>query len=399
MTGPAPDRAPDRDATTLRRFLDIALAVAAERRTEPVLRVILDSARELTGARYAAVGVPDGDGGFATFLTSGVDAETWAAIGALPRQHGMLAVLLRDPATVRLADIRQDPRFAGWPRGHPDMRAFLGVPIIAGGEILAELYLADKTAARGAAGPAAAGDPGDPGDECFDDADQRLVEMLAAHAALAIANAQRLESTRELTLAQERTRMARDLHDSVTQTLFSLTLAAESAATLVGADDDRLRGVIDRVQELSGEALREMRDLVGTMRPADIDRDGLAVALQRRVDLMRRVHDVPIGLTVEGGDEPQGAAQRELLLVASEALANALAHAGAGAVQVRLELLDGVRLTVADDGAGFDPAAAASTPGMGLVSMSERVQALGGRISIESAPGAGTTVRVELDGD
>lgn len=373
------------DAVTLRRMLDISLAVAAERRTEPVLRVILDSARDLTGARYAAVGVPDGGGGFATFLTSGVDAATWAAIGALPRQHGMLAILLRDPSSVRLVDIQLDERFAGWPAAHPDMHAFLGVPIVAGGEIVAELYLADTTDGRAG----------------FDAEDQAVVEMLAAHAALAIVNAQRLERTRELTLAEERTRMARDLHDSVTQTLFSLTLAAETTGALVGAAagaDARLRTEIERVQELAADALAEMRDLVVTLRPPP-EQTGLRDALTHRVELLQRVHDVPIRLRVDGGDMPTAPVQRELLLLASEALANALAHAEASTVDLSLSLGETATLRVRDDGVGFDPVAVRRVgSGLGLVSMRERVDALGGRLRIETAPGQGTTVEIEVGG-
>ena len=121
------------ESTALRRLLDVALALGAERRTEPVLRVILEAARDLAGARYAAIGVPDGAGGFGLFLTAGVDAGTWAAIGTLPRTHGLLGALLSGPGSIRLPDIRTDARFVGWPEHHPDMSAFLGVPIAAGG--------------------------------------------------------------------------------------------------------------------------------------------------------------------------------------------------------------------------------------------------------------------------
>src|ERR687893_3135194 len=128
----------------LRRLLDVVLCLGGERRTEPVLRDILDAARELAAARYAAIGVPDGDGGFALFLTAGVDAETWNRIGSLPRNHGLLGALLKEPEVIRRADIRADPRFRYYPQAHPDMRSFLGVPIMAGGEVVAALYLAEK---------------------------------------------------------------------------------------------------------------------------------------------------------------------------------------------------------------------------------------------------------------
>ena len=374
------------EAAALRRLLDVTLALGAERRTEPVLRVILDAARDLAGARYAAVGVPDGSGGYSLFLTAGVDAATWAAIGSLPRTHGLLGALLDCPRSIRLADIRADPRFRGWPPEHPDMSSFLGVPIVAGGEVLAELFRADKL-------------DGGP----FDEADQRLIETLSAHAALAVVNAQRTERARELSVAEERARLARELHDSVTQTLFSLTLAAESAAALAAAarPDPALGEQLDRVRELARAGLDEMRAMVGALRPADVDADGLAEALRRRVDLLRRVHDVRLSLRTRGPARLRDrTVEREVLLVASEALANALQHAGATAIDVTVDTGgDAVRLDVVDDGAGFDLAATSrASRRLGLTSMRERAEALGGTLHVDTAPGAGTTVRLEVPG-
>jgi signal transduction histidine kinase len=363
----------------LRRLLDVVLRLGAERRTEPVLRDILDAARELAGARYAAIGVPDGDGGFALFLTAGVDAETWERIGALPRTHGLLGVLVSEPSVIRLADIRTDPRFGYYPHAHPQMRSFLGVPIMAGGEVVAGLYLTEKE-----------------GGTEFSDADQELIEMLAGHAALAVVNAQRQERLRELSIVEERTRIARDLHDSVTQTLFSLTLAAESAHTVAGADP-ALRAHLDRVRDLSRDALAELRSLVDTLRPGDVDREGLGSALLKRVALLRSVHDVPVELDVRGrgGEGPVG---REVLKVANEAIGNALAHAAPGVVRVRLDLRrDGIHLEVSDDGRGFDlPEVLRVSSRLGLTSMRERAAAIGGTLRVDTAPGAGTTVVLEV---
>ena len=370
------------EAEKLRRLLEIALALGAERRTEPVLRRILEAARELAGARYAAVGVPDGDGGFALFLTSGVDAETWDAIGALPRTHGVLGALLRSPEVIRMPDITADPRFGWYPAHHPDMRSFLGVPIVAGGEVLAELYLAEKIDAPE-----------------FTGEDERVVGMLAAHAALAVATAQRTERARELSVAAERNRLARDLHDSVTQTVFSLSLAAESAAAVQGSDPAKLADQLDRVRLLAGTALTELRSLVETLRPPDVDAEGLAAALRKRVALLRRVHDVPIDLSVRGAARRPGATiEREALRVANEALANALQHAGASRIAIALAVdAAGLRLTVTDDGAGFDlPEVLRSSRRLGLTSMRERGQALGGNLRVDTAPGAGTTVTLEV---
>jgi signal transduction histidine kinase len=372
----------DTDSATLRRLLDVVLRLGAERRVEPVLRQVVDAARELTGAGYAAIGVPDGAGGFERFLTAGVDSATWSRIGALPRTHGLLGAVLCEPLALRLADIRADPRFRGYPAAHPDMGAFLAVPILAGAEVVAEIFLTNP-----AGGPE------------FPDAALRLVEALAGHAALAVVTAQRQERLRELSIVAERTRIARELHDSVTQTLFSLSLAADSAAAL--ADRTSSEGLIDqldRVRSLAQLGLDELRELVDTLRPAELGRDGLASALRTRVDLLRAVHGTPIALRTRVARPVDEALGRELLKIANEALGNALRHAGDARVSVELEVgAEAVRLVVSDDGVGFDlPGTLRASRRLGLTSMRERAEALGGSLRIDTAPGEGTAVTLEV---
>src|ERR1700749_2596041 len=140
-----------------------------------VLQVIVRSARSLVGARYAALGVPDGHGSFAEFVVDGVSDRQWRAIGALPRQHGMLGVLLREARPGRPGDIRRDPRFeGGWPPAHPDLSGFLGVPVKDGGQVLAIIFAANKV------GPAP-----DAGTQ-FTARDEELLSLFAAHAAIAL---------------------------------------------------------------------------------------------------------------------------------------------------------------------------------------------------------------------
>src|ERR687894_1109403 len=135
-----------RDSTAFRTLSDVVLALAAEREVEPVLQRLVHAARELGGARYAALGVPDGEGAFARFITSGMSDELIAAMGPLPRTHGLLGAMLEAREPYRTTDIRTHPRFRGWwPRAHPDMRSFLGVPIVSGrGDVAGAFYLTDK---------------------------------------------------------------------------------------------------------------------------------------------------------------------------------------------------------------------------------------------------------------
>src|SRR5438105_4689746 len=132
----------------LQAMSDAVLAIAAERRVDPVLQKLVDSARSLAGARYAAIGIPDGDGGFATFITSGMTDSQYEALGELPRTHGMLGAMLQTPEPYRAPNIQDDPRFEGWPPQHPNMRTFLGVPIVSRGEVIGAFYLTEKKGER-----------------------------------------------------------------------------------------------------------------------------------------------------------------------------------------------------------------------------------------------------------
>ena len=367
----------------LRAVSDAVLAVASRRSVEAVLQQLVHRARELVGARYAALGIPDGAGGFSRFIVSGMTDEEVAAMGPLPRTHGMLGAMLEETAPFRTRDIHDDPRFRGWwPSGHPDMRSFLGVPIAGPEGVIAAFYLTWKEGA----------------DE-FDATDQELIGLLAAHAAIAITNARLYERSRELSVLSERNRLALELHDVVSQKLFGVVLGAESAATLLGRDVEAGRAQVERVGALAREALGELRSLILELRPPELSRDGLCGALRKHVDVLQRLHEVPIELTVEGeagsGDE---ARDREVLRIAQEALSNALRHAGASRVGVSLAVDDGrLRMEVADDGAGFDPDdPELRSRRLGLTSMEERAERLGGRLEIVSAPGSGAVVRLEV---
>jgi signal transduction histidine kinase len=369
--------------TALRAMSDAVLAIAAERRVDPVLQKLADAARDLVRARYAAIGIPDGEGGFATFLTSGMSDAQYEALGELPRTHGMLGAMLLTPEPYRAENIQDDERFEGWPSAHPNMRSFLGVPIVSRDEVIGAFYLTEKRGQRAAQ---------------FTDDDEELIRTLAAHAAIAIENARLHERSRELSTIEERKRLARELHDSVTQTLFSIGLTAEAAAELVESDPARARAQLGHLQELTRAAMTEMRSLIFELRPAELETEGLAAALRKHVEVLQRLYDQEIELRVDGDRRLPPDVEKGLLRIAQEALGNALRHAGAGHVELSLAARDSrVSIRVVDDGQGFDPAEAATrSRRLGLTSMRERAEALGGVLTIESAQGKGTTISVEV---
>jgi signal transduction histidine kinase len=372
----------------LKAVSDAVLAVASELSVEEVLQRLVDNARELAGARFAALGIPDGAGGFRRFLVSGMSDELIAAMGPLPRTHGMLGAMLSAAEPYRTQDIHDDPRFRGWwPARHPDMRSFLGVPIVSAGEIIGAFYLTEKQGAT-----------------TFDAQDEALIELLASHAAIAITNARLYERSRELSVISERNRLALELHDVVSQKLFSVMLTAEAASAQLDTDPEAARTQLARLRTLARESLDELRSLILGLRPPELERDGLEGALRKELEMLGRVHGIDISLEVDGPLERlNGAGEREfaILRIAHEALHNAVRHAGADHVAVKLsQPRDKLIVEVRDDGVGFEPdRAELRSHHLGLTSMEERARELGGRLEIRSAPGAGTTVVLKVTGD
>jgi signal transduction histidine kinase len=261
------------------------------------------------------------------------------------------------------------------------MHSFLGVPIVARDGVIGAFYLTEK-----------AGEPE------FSPADQELIELLAAHASIAITNAQLHEQSRELSVVSERNRLALELHDVVSQKLYSLVLTAEAAATLLDRDADAAREQVVKLQGIARQALDELRSLIFELRPPDLARDGLCGALRKHVEVLRRVQSAEIVMEGDLELEPDPRRDAEVFRIAQEAMQNALRHAQASRVVVRLAAEDGMlRLDVVDDGVGFDPqATAVRSRRLGLTSMEERAQRLGGRLEIRSRQGEGTTVHLDV---
>ena len=317
---------------------------------EEVLQRLVHGARELAGARYAALGLPDGEGGFSQFLTSGMSDELIAAMGPLPRQHGMLGAMLETTESFRTD---RHPRGSALPRmvaqraprhalvsRRSDRRAHGST--LSRREVIGAFYLTEKE-----------------GSAEFSPADQELIELLAAHAAIAITNARLHEQSRELSILSERNRLALELHDVVSQKLFSLVLTAEAAGTLLERDAGSARDQVAKLQELAREALDELRSLIFELRPPELERDGLAGALRKHVEVLRRLgpSDIELELDADRGSDP--GRDREVLRIVQEALHNALRHARAEHVTVRMQSENGhLLLEVSDDGVGFDPDAA-----------------------------------------
>ena len=367
----------------LRRVSAAVLAITRELSVRDVLQVIVRSVRSLSGAKYAAIGIPDDHGSFAEFVVDGISERQRKAIGPLPRQHGMLAVMLREGQPLRLADIRADPRFEGWPAAHPELVDILGMPIKDGDEVLGFVFAANKSSGDG-----------------FTVRDEELLSLFAAHAAIALENARLYERARQLSVLEERARLARDLHDAVSQKLFSIRVKARAASVLAGRDPaggnpERAAAEMESVAALAGAAQAELRAVIDGLAPPDISEGGLAESLRRYALLAGKAHGVRVDFAAD--ELPPLGADREAALyrVAQEALHNALRHSGAA--EVRMTVCAAPRrvtLEVTDEGSGFVPELAPA--GLGLPSLRERAAGAGASLVIRSAPGHGTTVRLVM---
>ena len=235
----------------------------------------------------------------------------------------------------------------------------------------------------------------------FSQEEIQLATSVADQAALAIENARLRDQAKQAAAFAERSRLARELHDSVTQSLYSITLYSEAVARMLasGAGAE----AVEHLRELRAtaqEALREMRLLIFQLSPPALDQCCLAAALQTRLDAVEARGGLKVDLQVEGSERLTPVVRQELYQIAQEALNNALKHARAQSVRILLDFRGGeTRLEVTDDGCGFEPEAAERGGGLGLRGMRERVQGIGGTLRIESSPGKGTTIHVAVPTD
>ena len=358
------------------------LAIASAHTPAQILQRLVELARELIGARYAALGVLSPQGAIDEFYTAGISPEERARIGPLPQGHGLLGVTLSEGATLRLRDVAQDPRAVGFPPGHPVMHSLLAVPVAHGAAVVGNLYLADKVGARE-----------------FSPEDERLLRLLAGQAAVVIEQARLAEKARSLAVVAERNRIGKNSHDSVIQPIYAVTLELESAAENVEVAPAVARERIDVVIDHLGEVIKNMRRHILGVQPVSTADQTLPEALaallaETRADALLEtdlsvhgegVHDLPAPLAVD------------LLQIAREAVANEVRHARAGRVWVALDVREQeVHLTIRDNGIDCDTRNAPASGYHGWRSLQEWARGLGGVVTIQSARGQGTVVDVRV---
>ncbi len=399
---------PDVEAEAGRRFEVVAratLAILAERSLPVLLQRIVDAAREVTGARYGALGVTDDGAVLTAFVTSGISDEERERLGPLPRGHGLLGLILQGTEPVRVRNISEHPRSSGFPPGHPLMTSFLGAPILLHGRNAGNLYLTDKHGAVE-----------------FSEEDGRTLVVLAAHAAIAIDNARLYEHTSEtlerrvaelhaangqlqrltsLVISaqeEERRRIARELHDDTAQALTSILVRMRLLTRQAGSDELR-DGLLETLKLVSG-ALDGVRRLAVDLRPSTLDDLGLAPAIESYAREFGDRWNIVVRISVEGIDTRLPRDQELIVYrVIQESLMNVAKHARATSVHIELARIDGrLMATIRDNGRGFDVTRTLEERDrrLGLFGMQERAGLAGGQLVVHSTPDAGTTVTLTI---
>ena len=372
------------DEARLRRLIEVGRNLVAETDPAEVITDALEAARELTSARYAALGVLDSRRSeLEQFLTLGIEDRLREKIGHPPHGAGVLGLLIEEPEPLILDDVSLHPRSHGFPEHHPPMHSFLGVPVKIRGEAWGNLYLTEKESGS------------------FDDSDIQSVVILAEWIAIAIDNARSAAAERvRLTIdaaEQERGRWARELHDETLQNLAGLRvlLAGTRRRTAMGP----VSPILDQALERIDETIVELRRLIADLRPAALDELGVEAALSSLIERLSAAGieiDLYVELDPEDADgrryEPQ--LEDAVYRLVQESLNNAIRHGHAARAIVEVvEEEEEIRIRVADDGTGFDPNR--SGGGFGLLGMRERVNLSGGRFDIRSGED-GTTITAAL---
>jgi signal transduction histidine kinase len=369
-------------------LVEAGLALASELDLDVLLQRIADLARDVLGARFAAVGVVGDDGFLLRFVYSGIDPETADMIGDLPHGRGLLGALLEGGRPMRMREISDHPASYGFPPNHPPMHSFLGVPIIVRERIFGRLYLTEKQGATE-----------------FTKDDERIAMTLAAQAGVALQNARLVEEVKvrgdELAVLEERDRISKELHDGVIQSIYSVGLALQGAMSVVERDPEGTKKRMDEAIGTLDDVVRDVRSYIFALQPKSVEERGLKKALEELVkDLeVNALAESTVQISDEALDMVPEAARGDFIQIAREVLSNIARHAQASEVAIACAIREGstVVLTIEDDGVGFDPTTVRR--GQGLNNIEKRAQTIGGHLTISPREPKGSIHTLSLPGE
>jgi signal transduction histidine kinase len=367
-----------RELSVLYRVSAIAIeSLDIHHTLEASLEAVLDNINAPSGA----IQTLDSSGSELKLIAQhGLTKELISEMDQVASDHGLAGITIQAGETVVLPDIGlAKPSHSSFTAA--GFRSYIGVPVRAAGIIAAVLSVFGKDALR------------------FTTEEIALLGVVADQIGIVIENARLRDSAERAAALEERERLAQDLHDSVTQSLYSLTLFARAAQE--HANHQRWEHLGDRladITESSVQALKEMRLLVHQLQPSALQQEGLLQALQKRLDAVEKRSGLDATIAAEGNVDLAESIEMNLYLLALEALNNALKHSGASKVAVSLKMTPKlVEMSIEDNGSGFDLVAVERKGGMGLANMQARVARMGGTISILPASETGTRVTIKVD--
>jgi len=373
------------ELTTLR---EVSHSIISTLDLEPLLLLILDKLKEVIDYSGAAIQMLQNDV-LVMQASRRPDAEAaQVKVNYQPERIGTIQAMLETQQPIYIADLRQDEALveayesaSGAPldKTFPYIRSWMGVPLIVRGQVMGMLSLAHREVGY------------------YEDKDAQLAQAFANQAAIAMHNAELYQQAQTTAVAAERSRIARELHDSVTQAIYSVTLYAD--ATRLALKDGELDVVAENLNELRAmarEAMLDMRLLIFELRPPVLEEEGLVTSLQTRLEAVEARSGVHADFHTSGERRLPLPLETELYRIAQEALTNVVKHAHAKQVNVSLRFDEAqVCLEIEDDGVGFDTAVDHSG-GMGLRGIQERVDKINGELLIQSTPRQGTILRITV---
>lgn len=357
--------------------------VHADLSLDKVLQRVVDQASALLDARYGAISVIDEQHRIESFVTSGISDELRARLGAPPVGHGLLGVVLNEGQRLRLSDLTRDPRSHGYPPHHPPMKSLLAVPVVCKGPFRGNLYLADKNEAPE-----------------FSEEDEETLVRFATTAAIAIDNAYLHQRLNTLAVAEERLRIAHEMHDGLAQVLAYVNTKAQAVKELLRNNrPEEATKHLDQLAAAAREVYGDVRESIIGLRNAAVPGRSLGDAIHDYVRSWEAQHGITCRVRIDRDLRLSDNAELQLQRIVQESLANVRKHAQAKHVDVTLQQAEGkIVTTVQDDGLGFRPEllGRAEFPRFGLATMRERAESIGGTVRLDSSPGEGTRVTVEI---
>lgn len=368
----------------LKALSEATQAITSELSLEHVLHKIAEAAKVLINARYAALGVHDGQGYLSRFITAGMESTEHARIGPLPTGHGLLGFFLHRGESLIVKNIAAHPANSGFPQNHPVMNSLLGVPIFSKGELIGALYLADKQ-----------------DNQEFTETDQHLIEMLALQAAIAIENAKLYEKTQRLAILEERERFARDLHDGIIQSIYAVGLSLDNIKAALPPSNESILEQIDTSLKSLANVINDLRNYIFDLRPQALRDKGLLARLEGLLKELRvnTLLSIQANLDTEINHYLTDLQASHLFHIAHEALSNAARHARAKRITVSLTRQGTqVILRVEDDGIGFTMPLLNKHGHHGVANIQKRAAILEADLKIDSVPNGGTRLMLTLNG-